>query len=47
MTVVEPVTIVPGPPGTQLTNEQGAEVSVTRAAGWLPISTDGAPVTMA
>jgi hypothetical protein len=41
ITVADPSEIIPGPAGTQAGSEHGAVVSVTRAAGWFPISTFG------
>lgn len=46
-TVVDPIAIIPGPPGTQLGSEHGAVVSVTRAAGNPPIKTVACPLMMA
>jgi hypothetical protein len=46
MTVVDPMTTVPGPPGTQPGSVQGVVVLVTRAAGCFPISTVNMPVMM-
>jgi len=46
MTVNEPMTTVPGPPGTQPANVHGVVVLEIRAAGWLPMSTLNAPVTI-
>jgi hypothetical protein len=36
-TVAEPITIIPGPAGTQLGRVQGPDMSVTRAAGIMSI----------
>ncbi len=47
MTVAEPFAIMPGPPGTQTGIEQGAEVSVTLAAGCPPMKTFACPFTIA
>ncbi len=44
ITVVDPLRIIPGPPGTQPGNMQGVVVSETRAAGDPPISTVGCPL---
>jgi hypothetical protein len=44
ITVVDPITTVPGPPGTQPARRQGVVVLVTRAAGWLPMRTVNIPV---
>lgn len=41
-TVAEPLTMMPGPAGTQGISVQILVISVTRAAGMLPISTVGA-----
>ena len=46
MTVVEPMATVPGPPGTQPAKVHGVVVLPIRAAGWLPMSTLNAPVTI-
>ena len=46
MTLDEPMAIMPGPPGTQDGSRQGWVVSVTRAAGWPPMVTVGAPTMM-
>jgi hypothetical protein len=47
ITVADPIAIIPGPPGTQPIREQGADKSVTRAAGLPPIKTVGHPLMMA
>ena len=44
MTVNEPMTTVPGPPGTQPAKVHGVVVLLILAAGWLPINTLKAPV---
>ncbi len=44
MTVVDPMTTMPGPPGTQPGSVHGVVVLVSRAAGWLPMSTVNMPV---
>jgi hypothetical protein len=41
MTVVEPMAIVPGPPGTHGGTRHGCVIDPTTAAGRLPISTVG------
>lgn len=41
VTVIEPIAIMPGPAGTQLGNEQGADIVVTVAAIMLLIITVG------
>ena len=46
-TVIDPIAIMPGPPGTQLGRVHGADVSVTRAAGADPMSTVGSPLMSA
>ena len=46
ITVVEPLTTFPGPPGTQPGNTHGEVVLPTVAAGWLPMSTLNIPVTI-
>ena len=46
MTLLEPLTITPGPAGTQGVNVQIFVMSPTRAAGILPISTLVAPAGM-
>jgi hypothetical protein len=46
-TVVDPIAIIPGPPGTHDGSEHGAVVSVTRAAGKPPIRTVGCPLIIA
>ena len=47
ITVAEPTEIMPGPAGTQLGSEQGAVVSVDRAAGMPPIITFACPLIIA
>ena len=42
MTVTDPLTMIPGPAGTQGISVQILVMSVTRAAGMLPIMTVGA-----
>jgi len=46
VTVAEPFTIMPGPPGTQDGSVQIVVVSDTRAAGFLPMVTVGEPEMM-
>lgn len=46
ITVLEPLEIIPGPPGTQPGSMHGRVMSVTRAAGAPPISTLGCPLIM-
>lgn len=43
ITVLEPFTTVPGPPGTHPAKTQGIVLLPTLAAGKFPISTVGAP----
>ena len=42
-TVMEPFTIIPGPPGTQPGSIQGADLQSAVAAGFPPIMTVGFP----
>jgi hypothetical protein len=42
ITELDPLAIIPGPPGTQGTIMQGTDMSLTRAAGMPPIRTVGA-----
>jgi hypothetical protein len=42
-TVIDPFDIIPGPPGTQPGNIQGADLHSAVAAGLLPIITVGFP----
>jgi hypothetical protein len=44
MTVVDPMTTLAGPPGTQPAVVHGVVVLPIWAAGWLPMSTVNAPV---
>jgi hypothetical protein len=46
MTDVEPMTTLAGPPGTQAGSKHGVVILPFWAAGWLPISTVNAPVTI-
>ena len=43
LTVMEPFTIIPGPPGTQPGSIQGADLQRAVAAGFPPIITVGLP----
>ncbi|MFA6045533.1 MAG: hypothetical protein WC718_11155 [Phycisphaerales bacterium] len=42
-TVAEPLEIIPGPPGTQVGNEHGLDISLMRAAAAPPMVTVAAP----